>query len=92
MRASSQLGRKAGRPKKGERIIAGLEAAMAKAKGKAGTNRTKAPKRRRCDVCGAYGHVYEYCFLLKKSGDIEPTGILCAIPIEDITMDDDGRE
>ena len=82
-------GSKAGRPKKGERIKSGLEAAMAK--GKAGTNRTKATKRRRCDVCGAYGHVYEDCFLLKKSGDIEPTGIR-AIPIEDIAMDDDGRE
>jgi hypothetical protein len=84
-------GSKAGCPKKGARIKLGLEAAMAKAKGKAGTYRTKATKRRRCDVCGAYGHMYEDCFLLKKSGDIEPTGIR-AIPIEDIAMDDDGRE
>jgi hypothetical protein len=64
---------------------------MAKAKAKAGTNRTKATKRWRCDLCGAYGHVYEDCFRLKKSGEIEHTGIR-AIPIENIAMDDDGRE
>jgi len=49
-------GKKTGRPKKGEHIKSGLETAMAK--GKAGTKRTKATKRRRCDVCGLYGHVY----------------------------------
>jgi hypothetical protein len=82
-------GRKAGRPKKGERIKSGLETAMAK--GKAGTNRTKATKRKRCEVCGSYGHVYEDCFLLDKSVEIEHAGIH-ALPIEDIVMDDDGRE
>jgi hypothetical protein len=61
------------------------------AKGKAGTNRTKATKRKRCEVCGSYGHVYKDCFLLDKSVEIEHAGIH-ALPIEDIVMDDDGRE
>jgi hypothetical protein len=61
------------------------------AKGKAGTNRTKATKRRRCDVCGSYGHVYGDFFLLEKSEEIEHAGIH-ALPIEDIVMDNDGRE
>ncbi len=82
-------GSKSGSPKKGERIKLGLETAMAK--GKAGTNRTKATKRQRCNVCGWYGHVYGDCFLLEKSEEIEHAGIH-ALPIEDIVMDDDGRE
>ena len=79
-------GRKAGRPKKGERIKSGLETAMAK--GKAGTNRTKATKRQRCDVCGSYRHVYGDCFLLEKSEENEHGGI-DVLPIEDIVMRDD---
>jgi len=82
-------GRKAVCPKKGERIKSELYTAIAK--GKAGTNRTKATKRRRCDVCGTYGHVYGDCFLLEKSEEVEHEGIH-ALPIEDIVMDDDGRE
>ena len=84
-------GSKPGRPKKGERIKLGLETAMAK--GKAGTpTRTKAEKRRRCDVCGAYGHMYKDCFLLEKSEEIEHAGIH-VLPIEeDIVMDDDEWE
>jgi hypothetical protein len=82
-------GSKPGRPKKGERIKSGLETAMAK--GKAGTTRTKATKRRRCDVCGAYGHMYEDCFLLEKSKEIEHAGIQ-ALPIEEIVMDNDEWE
>jgi hypothetical protein len=82
-------GRKTGRPKKGERIKSGLETALAK--GKAGTNRTKARERRTCNVCGLYGHVYGDCFLLEKSEEIEHAGIH-ALPIEDIVMDNDGRE
>ncbi len=31
----------------------------------------RATKRQRCDVCGAYGHIYENCFLLEKSEEIE---------------------
>ena len=54
------------RPKKGERIKSGLETAMAKAKGKGGTTKMKATKRQRCDVCGAYGHIYEDCFLWRR--------------------------
>ena len=83
-------GSKAGRPKKGERIKSELETAMVK--GKAGTNRTKATKRKRCEVCGSYGHVYGDCFLLEKSEEIEHAGIhIHALPIEDIVMYDDGR-
>ncbi len=82
-------GSKAGRPKKGERIKSGLETAMAK--GKAGSNRRKATKRKRCEVCGSYGHVYGDCFILDKSEVIEHAGIH-ALPIEEIVMDDDGRE
>ena len=73
-------GNKAGRPKKGERIKLGLETAMAKGKG--GTTRTKATKRQRCDVCGAYGQMYENCFLLEKSEEIEHAGIQ-VLPIEE---------
>ena len=83
-------GSKAGRPRKGERIKSGVETAMAK-KGKAGTNRKKATKRQRCDVCGLYGHMYGDCFLLEKSEVIEHAGIH-ALLIEEIIMDDDGRE
>jgi hypothetical protein len=61
------------------------------AKGKADTTRTKAEKRRRCDVCGAYGHMYKDCFLLEKSEEIEHAGIH-VLPIEDIVMDDDEWE
>jgi hypothetical protein len=61
------------------------------AKGKAGTTRTKATKRRRCDVCGAYGHMYEDCFLLEKSKEIEHAGIQ-VLPIEEIGMDNDEWE
>jgi hypothetical protein len=80
-------GGKPGRPKKGERIKSGLETAMAKAKGK-GTTKTKATKRRRCDVCGAYGHIYENCFLLEKSEEIERAG-MNVLPIEEIVMSED---
>jgi hypothetical protein len=58
------------------------------AKGKGGTTRKKATKRRRCDVCGAYGHMYEDCFLLEKSEEIDHAGIH-VLPIEDIVMRDD---
>ena len=61
------------------------------AKGKGCNTRTKATKRRRCDVCGAYGHMYEDCFLLEKSEEVEPAGIH-VLPIEDIVTDNDGRE
>jgi hypothetical protein len=81
-------GSKPGRPKKGERIKSGLETAMAKAKGKGGTTKTKATKRRRCDVCGAYGHIYENCFLLEKSEEIEHAG-MNVLPIEEIVMSND---
>jgi len=82
-------GSKTGHPKKGECIKWRLESAMAK--GKAGTNRTKATKRQRCDVCGSYGHMYQDCFLLEKSEEIQHAGVH-VLPIEDIVMDDNGKE
>jgi len=39
-------------------------------------------------VCGAYGHMYEDCFLLEKSEEIDHAGIH-VLPIEDIVMRDD---
>lgn len=80
-------GSKPGRPKKGERIKSGLEAAMAKGKG--GNTRKKATKRRRCDVCGAYGHMFEECLFLDKSEETDHAGIH-VLPIEEtITRDND---
>jgi hypothetical protein len=61
---------------------------MAKAKGKGGTTKTKATKRQRCDMCGAYGHIYENCFLLEKSEEIEHAGMK-VLPIEEIVISDD---
>jgi len=58
------------------------------AKGKGGTSRTKATKRRRCNVCGVYVHMYKDCFQLEKSEEIEHGGI-DVLPIEDIVMRDD---
>ena len=83
--ASNQKMTIAGRPKKGEPIKSGLETAMAKGKG--GTTRTKTTKRRRCDVCGAYGHMYKNCFLLEKSEEIEHAGIQ-VLPIEETVTSD----
>ena len=59
------------------------------AKGKGGTTRKKATKRRRCDVCGAYGHMYEDCFLLEKSEEIEHAGRNGVLPIQEIDVSDD---
>jgi len=78
-------GSKPGRPKKGESIKSGLETAMAKGKG--GTTKTKATKRRRCDVCGEYRHMYEDCFLLEKTEEIEHAGINVLL-IEEMSDDD----
>ena len=58
------------------------------AKGEGGTTRKKVTKRRRCDVCGAYGHIYENCFLLEKSEEIERAG-MNVLPIEEIAVSDD---
>jgi hypothetical protein len=56
------------------------------AKGKGGTTKRKATKRQRCDVCGAYGHIYEN--LLEKSEEIEHAG-MNVLPIEEIVTSDD---
>jgi len=45
-------------------------------------------QKARTDVCGAYGHMYEDCFILEKSEEIEHAGIH-VVPIEDIVMNDD---
>jgi len=83
-------GSKPGRPKKGERIKSGLEAAMAKGKG--GNTPKKGTKRRRCDVCGAYGHTFEECLLLEKSEEPDHAGIN-VLPIEETgTRNHDGAE
>ncbi len=42
-------------------------------------------------MCGSYRHAYGDFFLLEKSEEIEHAGIH-ALPVEDIVMDDDGRE
>jgi hypothetical protein len=39
-------------------------------------------------VCGAYGHIYEECFLLEKSEEIENSGMK-VLPIEEIVISDD---
>ena len=88
-------GSKPGRPKKGERVKSGLETAMAKGKGS--TTIKKAEKKRRCDVCGAYGHTYKDCVLLEKIEEMD-TGEIDVQPIEDAIMrdnvwsDEDGLE
>ena len=58
------------------------------AKGKGGASKTKATKRRRCDVCGAYGHIYENCFLLEKTEQIEHAAGMNVLPIEEMSDDD----
>jgi len=84
-------GSKPGRPKKGERIKSGLEAAMSKGK-KGGNSAKKGAKRRRCDVCGAYGHTFEECLLLEKSEEQDHDGIN-VLPIEETrTSNSDGED
>jgi len=83
-------GKKSGRPKKGERYKLGLEKAMAK--GKPGAKRVSATKRRRCLVCGKFGHNSEGCWLLEKGEDLEPA-VVHTLPIaEEMEMDDEGHE
>ena len=47
-------------------------------------------------MCGAYGHIYENCFLLEKSEEIERAGTnvlpieeIDVLPIEEIDLSDD---
>ncbi len=62
-------GKKVRAPKKGDRYRLGLEKAMAK--GKPGAKRGSATKRRRCVVCGKFGHEFEGCWLLDKRNNME---------------------
>ena len=54
---------KSGQPKKGEHHKSGLEKAIAKANG---AKKATAKKRRRCLVCGKFGHEIEACVALVK--------------------------
>jgi hypothetical protein len=80
-------GGKSERPKNGERVKSGLETAMANA---SGTKRTKATKRRRCMVCGKFGHDSDCCWLLEKSEDTQLVVVNTCLTQADI--DDDGKE
>ena len=87
--------KKTGRPKKGDRYRSGLEKAMAK--GKPGAKRGSATKRRRCVVCGKFGHEFEGCWLLDKGNNTQEA-VVRTLPIademgtmDDTTNDDEGR-
>jgi hypothetical protein len=74
----------------------GLEKAVAK--GKPGANRGSATKRRRCVVCGKFGHEFERCWLLDKGDNMEEA-VVHTLPIAeemgtmvDTTNDDEGKE
>ncbi len=64
---------KSGHPKKGEHHKLGLEKAMAKGKPRA--KRVSATKRRRCLVCGKFGHESEGCWLLEKGENLQPAAV-----------------
>jgi hypothetical protein len=86
-------GNKSGRPKKGEYHKSGLEKVMAK--GKPGVKRTPETKRRRCIVCGKFGHDSEGCWLLEKGDNPQPV-VVDTLPIaegiEDKEKGDKGKE
>ena len=39
-------------------------------------------------MCGAYGHIYENCFLLEKTEQIEHAAGMNVLPIEEMSDDD----
>ena len=81
---------KSGHPKKGECYKSGLEKAMAE--GKPGAKKGSATKRRRCLVCGKFGHNSEGCWLLDKGKNLEPA-VVHPLPIaEEMGMDDKTKD
>jgi hypothetical protein len=87
---------KSGCLKKGDCYKSRLEKAMAK--GKPGVKRGSATKRRRCVVCGKFGHEFEGCWLLDK-GNIMEEGVVHTLPIAeemgrmgDTTNNNEGKE
>ncbi len=60
------------------------------AKVKPGAKRVSATKRRRCIVCGKFGHNSEGCWLLEKGENLEPA-VVHTPPIAD-KMDDKGKD
>jgi hypothetical protein len=68
----------------------GLEKAMAK--GKPGAKKGSATKRRRCLVCGKFGHKFEGCWLLDKGKNLEEA-VEDTLPIaEEMGMDDKTKD
>ena len=60
------------------------------AKGKPGAKRVSATKRRRCLVCGKFGHDSEGYWLLEKRENLEPV-VVHTLPIAE-EMDDKGKD
>jgi hypothetical protein len=74
----------------------GLEKAMTK--GKPGAKRGSPTKRRRCVVCGKFGHEFKGCWLLDKGNNMEEA-VLHTLPIaedmgpmDDTTTGNEGKE
>jgi hypothetical protein len=60
------------------------------AKGKPGVKRVSATKRRRCFVCGMFGHDSEGCWSLEKGENLE-LAVIHTLPIAE-EMDDKGKD
>jgi hypothetical protein len=60
------------------------------AKGKPGAKRVSATKRRRCLVCGKFGHDSDRIWLLEKGENLEPA-VVHTLPIAE-EIDDEGKD